>query len=186
MFRQFVNLCHYTQSRLYLVWDILHQFFRILQTDNCSFVVHSDINRPSLGIGKSTNPFQVLRTPRFFVLDILVFIHRFTCFCIITSINAPIPIILPEQQPQKSLFHQKHFTHLSLPYKRKSPDARVIYRIFRCDRNNLQRYSLSRHGLPGGRKNLELLPRLRIRRVYCTDGTQTMDSDHAVTVGLKG
>ena len=96
---QKTDIGHNAQSRLHLVRDVLHQLFRIGQTDHLALVVDPDIDCPALRIGKAAEPLQVLRPPRFLVFYVLVFSHKEienigkgTTFLVFHNLPFPIPL----------------------------------------------------------------------------------------------
>ena len=75
IFCVFVDIRNDSKTGLDFIRNILQQSLGVLYTDNISGVIHSDVHRAALCIGKTTEPFQILVPPRLFIFYILSFGH---------------------------------------------------------------------------------------------------------------
>ena len=75
IFGMFVDIRNASKTGLDFIRNILHQSLDILYTDNLSGVIHPDVHRAALCIGKPTEPFQILVPPRLFIFYILTLGH---------------------------------------------------------------------------------------------------------------
>ncbi len=66
----------YNPDRLSCVY--WHQLLYILQANDFSCIIYSNIDCSTLGTGKTTNPFQIFRPSGLFIFDILTFWHFYS------------------------------------------------------------------------------------------------------------